>query len=85
MRAAFQQRPEVLDSVGMHLAVDVFSNMVDHFMHEVLFQSVVANPLVGIDLRVAAYFAEDFTLQGIAAHVGDNLRPDFARRGQAFP
>src|ERR1700678_1415554 len=61
----------------MHLTVDVVLNMVDDIMHEVLFQGVVSNPFVGVDLRVAADFPQDFALQGIAAHVGNNLRTDF--------
>src|SRR5271157_5992388 len=62
----------------MHLAIDVAFDVVDHIMHEVLFQSVVANPLVGVDRRVAADFSQNFALQGIAANVCDNLRPHFS-------
>src|SRR5271157_709778 len=62
----------------MHLAIDVAFDVVDHIMHEVLFQSVVANPLVGVDRRVAADFSQNFALQGIAANVWDNLRPHFS-------
>src|ERR1039458_5027740 len=62
----------------MHLAVDIVLDMVDHIMHEVLFQGVVTNPLVGVYLRVATYFAEDFTLQSVAPDVGNNLCTNFA-------
>src|ERR1039458_8164974 len=62
----------------MHLAVHIAFNVVNDIMHELLTQSVVTNPLVGVDLRVATDFTQDFALQGIAANVGNDLRPDFA-------
>src|ERR1019366_620331 len=69
----------------MHLAVHITFNVVNDIMHELFTQSVIANPLVGIDLRVAADFPQNFALQGIAPHIRHNLGAYFAEIAVKHP
>ena len=51
-KAALQERPEVLDSVGVNLTFDIPLNMVDYFMGELIGQSVaIRGEVIGNDLR----------------------------------
>src|ERR1035441_4420894 len=63
----------------MHLAINVALHVVNDIMDELLMQTVVADPLVGINGGFVRHFAQDFVLQGVAPHVGYNLGADFAQ------
>src|ERR1700680_4171905 len=47
LQSALQERPEVLQSVGVDLAIDVSLGVVDDLMHVILVQSVVGLQRVG--------------------------------------
>src|SRR5271157_28159 len=70
---ALEQAPEVFQSVCMDLPVDVPLGMVNEFMHEAVVQQVIGHSIVRVNLRTIAHILQDFILQGLALHVGNDL------------
>src|ERR1700694_1551463 len=73
-----QETPEVFDAVGVDLSANVGLNMIDNLMHEPRLESIVSGGIVGIEFGFLVYMGQDFSLQGLALHVGNNLGTNFA-------
>src|SRR5271166_5902865 len=72
-QVALEQAPEILQSVRVDLPVHVSLGMVDKLMHKTIVQQVVSNGVVGIDLRAVPHVLQDFVLQSLTLHVGNDL------------
>src|SRR5579872_61374 len=79
IEAAFQQRPEVLDSVGVDLPVNIGLQVIHDLMSKLLFKALVSGVLVGIDLGTAEDFIENLCLQSLALSVGHNSSTHLAK------
>src|ERR1700722_7093635 len=74
LEAAFQQAPEVLDSVRVNLSAHILLKVVHGFVNEVLLrQFVISLSLIGIDRRLLVDVFEDRILQSFATSIGDDL------------
>src|ERR1022692_588457 len=72
--AAFQQRPEVFESVGMNLPVNVAMGMVDNLMRIVCCQSFIREQGVTVERSPGDYVLSDFVLQYCLATIRNNYR-----------
>ena len=86
LQGPLQERPEVFDALGVNLAAHILFNVIYGFVDIVRgLESEVRGRCVGIDLRAAFDVIQDFILQSLAAHVGNNLRPDLAALAVQHP
>src|ERR1019366_1047906 len=69
LNAAFQQAPEVFESIGMHPSTNVLNGMVNHLMLVFLFESIIGSKCVcvncGPSRDMPLYFALKNTLAAI--------------------
>src|SRR5258708_19108678 len=77
-QSSLEERPEIFDSLGMHLPVDVSLRMVNHVMHEPIADFVVSVPFIGVDGGTALDGGQNFFLQGFTFDVGNHLGANFA-------
>lgn len=61
---SLEQRPEILDSIRMYIAVYVFFRVVDHLMNVVLFKAVVSDPRIAEYIRSTPHILAHKGLQG---------------------
>jgi hypothetical protein len=68
LESALEQAPEVFESVGVDLAVNVLLRMVDYLMCEILIvQSLIGHKRIGINRAVRLYVFANLTLKLIFA------------------
>src|SRR2546423_12534873 len=78
-KPALQQRPEVLDAIGMDLPVNVFHGVIHHFMHELLSKRVlVGRKFIGVYGRTRMHVVENLLLQSGAFHIRNSRCAIFA-------
>lgn len=75
---AFEQRPEVFESVGVDLSTHVFVRVIDGLMHEMPGHAVVRRGSVGKQFRSALNMVIDDRVQFGLLGGWDDLRPDLA-------
>ncbi len=76
-QAAFQQAPEVLNSLSMHLPTNVLFQMVHNIVNEFFTAKVVVSRmLIGVDLGILLDVRQNLILQGLALDVGDYASPN---------
>jgi len=78
MQRPLEASPEVLNALSVDLAVDVLFHVVDGLVSEVLelVQTVIADVLIGVDVRVESHVLEDLILESASLHVRDDLSPN---------
>src|SRR5208282_2728929 len=71
LEGPFQEAPEILDVVGMHVAANELDRMVNHFMRIDIGQAQVRFEGVGVEVRARLDGGANFWCQGSAANIGD--------------
>src|SRR5260370_15573855 len=71
--STLQETPEVLKAIGVNLPTDVSFRMVNDFMSEILFESLIGEQLVGIDRRILSNVLMNDLLQLVTFPALDNL------------
>src|ERR1017187_813141 len=72
-KAALQQRPEVLQAIRVHAAIDITFRMIHNIVNEVITHLVVADCVVRIDFRTILNVLEKNVLQSFAGDIRNNL------------
>src|SRR5260370_40678168 len=74
LKAALQQRPEVLHAVDVNATAHVTLGLVNKLMHEApVHFAHVGYGIIGIDLGSVLHLVENFGLQSLALHIRHNL------------
>jgi hypothetical protein len=73
---ALQEAPEAFESVGVDQAIDIPLSVVNDAMMEVLGQSTVAAPLVGVERGTMLDVLMDVAVQGLGVDVLDDVGDD---------
>ncbi len=77
--AAFEKAPEVFESIGVNLPVNVFLSMVDYLVNEILvLQSLIGEQRIGIDRAVRFDVTANLGLHDVLAASGNHHCSDFA-------
>src|SRR5713226_5137449 len=76
--AAFQETPEVFESVGMNTTAYIAAGVVNHFMRVVRGQSLIRKKCVRTKKTLRRDVLSDLCLQSISAAIRYSKRPNFS-------
>jgi len=77
-KSALEQTPKVFDSISVNATSDIFLGVIYHVMNEAIFQAIIGNVGVSVDLRTKFDVLENLSLQSLAFHVRDDLSANLA-------
>src|SRR6476646_9686346 len=72
-QAAFQERPEIFNSVGMQSAVHVGFSVIDNLMSEVFVQSPISEEIIGVKFGSGLNMLFNSSVQSGNRAIGDHL------------
>src|SRR5260370_42402150 len=70
LQSALQERPEIFNRVRVYVALNVGFRVIDHVVHVLTIQTVIAEPSIGEDVGATLYVFPYLSLQGFAPNVG---------------
>src|SRR3954466_5136943 len=77
-QSTFQERPEILNSVGMNFAVHVSFSVIDDLMSELFVQSPIPIKLISVNFCSGFNVLFNSSVQGGNRAIGDHLSFDGA-------
>lgn len=75
---ALQERPEIFESVGVNLPLDVFLSVVNHFVAVLLRQTVIGLERIAVERGSSSNVGADLFLDCFLAAVGNDGEANFA-------
>src|SRR5579863_582046 len=76
--AAFEEAPEILKSIGMYLAANVFNRMVNNLMSVLGLKAIVRPQCIAVERRASFNIGLDFSMDGFLFAVCDYRSPHLA-------
>src|SRR5260370_39884511 len=78
LKTTLEQRPKILNSVRVDIALNVGFGVVNDLVRIVRFEATVTNPCIGEHLGPRFYVVADRVVKRVALDVADNARLDAA-------